>query len=150
MSAHHVCAWCLGPEEGIRSMGTGLNRWLWATMWELNFLQQHVLLTAKAISPVERAFKSPHNSKNVNEFCLFTFQMKSPEFRLTVAEDGFELLFLLLASPTCRESRHAPPSLAYVVLGIELTASCILGKYSVTLTLFCVFTENTSIYMKPK
>lgn len=47
-----------------------------------------------------------------------------------VAEDDLELLTLLSLPPGFWHSRHEPPCLASVALGMEARASCILGKHA--------------------
>lgn len=45
-----------------------------------------------------------------------------------VPEDDLELTILLPSSPECRDYKHAPPSLDYMLLRIKLGSSCLLKK----------------------
>lgn len=47
-----------------------------------------------------------------------------------VPEDDLELVILLPSSPECRDYKHAPRSLDYMLLRIKLGSSCLLNKQS--------------------
>lgn len=63
-------------------------------------------------------------------FILFKTIFKSPGWLLMLCEAkaDFELLILLCLPPKFWDYRYAPPCLLPVVLGMELTASCVIGN----------------------